>query len=126
MECACVAVNDGDYSKSISDIWRKARKSHHCGECRRQIHAGESYRIEVILCNGHVSSHKTCNDCESLKKTFFCDYVFGDIWDDFQESFPDCYEDVPWSKLALLTPAARNRVFQMIEGYWDETEDDDD
>lgn len=129
MECACVSVDVDDYeccSELISDKWHKARKDHRCCECHRTIVNGEQYRRETLSDDGKISTYKTCADCESLKGAFFCGgYLFGNVWGDFQESFSDCFEDLPWSKLPDLTPAARNRVFEMIEECWDDDDDDD-
>jgi len=86
----------------------------------------EARSRETIKFDGRLSAHKTCNDCESLKKAFFCSYIFGDVWADFQESFDYCFEGISWSKLAMLTPAARLRVLQMIEDCWDGDGDGDE
>jgi len=128
MECACININccDGE----IPDVYNArrimaARKEHKCHECGRTISPGEPYESVQMLVCGEWDGFNTCNDCLSLRDALFCgEWYHGGVLSDV-EAFVDLCgpDDLPWSKFARLTPAAKTIVFDRIEyiwGGWDE------
>lgn len=55
-------IDDCDRLQVISDVDRKAKKVHRCCECGRDIHPGETYKVEVGVTDGLVV-YKTCAHC---------------------------------------------------------------
>lgn len=122
MECACVYVDvwDGEGCMVLKAVERKARVPHRCGECQREICPGERYQDERILDDSGVCTLKTCADCMSLRNSVFCNcWIYGELWNDFSQHLRGlCDEDdVPWTKIGELTPAARDRALDMVEKY---------
>lgn len=121
MECACVHVDvwDGEGGTMLKEVERTAKKEHRCVECRRLIHQGERYQDERLLFEGAVSTLKTCRDCMSLRREMFCEcWIYGELWDAFSEYLRELDEDdVPWSKIGKLTPAARDRALERVEWH---------
>lgn len=60
----CMA-GDEDYWEFFAEGWRRARKPHPCGECRRTIDPGESYMRSVGKINGDMSCYKVCAQCRA-------------------------------------------------------------
>ncbi|MCC7126431.1 MAG: hypothetical protein IT178_16395 [Acidobacteria bacterium] len=56
-------IEDVDKLLVLSDVTRKAAKSHRCCECGRGIERGEQYRYETGVSDGRVVTHKTCAHC---------------------------------------------------------------
>ena len=121
MECSYNIEIDIDGSP---DLYTKkivtARKEHKCYECGRVVITGEQYESVRGKWEGDFETYKTCTDCLSLRDTFFNDgWGFGDIWWDFSDTLNDWDYDVPESCIAALTPAAREKVCQIIEDGWE-------
>lgn len=122
MSCSCVINDyyDGEFVTMLSEATRKARKGHKCSECGRIIQKGESYKYETFAWDGSVSTSKTCADCMSIRKEFFCTYNFGELlfelWERINEE--GCGEEFLTSQVQKLTPAARETLFEMIEQCW--------
>lgn len=123
MECNCSILVDLDYHPEANGFYRtkiiKARKTHICSECKREINPKERYEIISGVYDGVFEEYKTCMDCVSLKDSFFGSYYFTRIWEDFKENMEDCYWQVPEKCLAKLTQTARAKVCGMIEDYWE-------
>lgn len=121
VECACVHVDvwDGEGGQMLKEVERTARKKHRCVECRRVINPGERYQDERLLFEGEVSTLKTCPDCMSLRRAMFCEcWIYGELWESFFEYLNQLDEvDVPWLKIAALTPAARDKALDRVEGH---------
>ena len=120
MSCTCeIDFDYGDCGpEAFSETDRKARKEHICGECGRTIHPGETYHYESGIWEGEPKSHKTCADCLSLCDAFFCSYIYERLWEDFEQMVMDNDGNIADSRLAKLTPAAREKACTIIEGAW--------
>ena len=120
MDCSCVAVDIGiDYCPFSTRVHYTARKKHKCNECGRNIIKGESYE-RITLFYPEIMTQKTCEDCLSIRETFFCDgFYFDSIIDDMRQHVEDCNAEMPWAKLSKLTPAARAKVCEFVEDYWE-------
>lgn len=118
MECACIEATGDDYAESTHTNILTARKPYKCGECYRQIQPGEQYEMCTMLFEGDWSRCKTCLDCRSVTNAFFCGFTFKTVWQDLENSFRDSSGRFPEDKVHLLTPAAREKVFMLIEDIW--------
>lgn len=105
----------------LSHGWRKARKEHKCSECGRTINPGESYYFESFCFDGEMQSHKTCQDCLSVRSSFFGNgYVYGRIWSDLQDHIGNCRGDIGEIHIKCLTPHARDKVCDIIQEQYDQ------
>ena len=127
MDCAC-SIDSGDYDGDPSDfdidLRPKARIQHKCHECGRIIEPGEVYSLEKGKYDGRFYAYKICLDCISLRKTFFCSFTYGEIWSDMREHISESKGEILDSRILQLTPRAREMVFERIEEYWDEMDEE--
>ena len=130
MECTCFSSDCDGYVTMLAEHRRKARKAHKCGECLGAIYPGQTYLEERYLFDGVVTTHRTCECCESIRKHLYCQYTYGDVWsglrDNIHYAIHYSVDDVPWSKIAQLTPAARDSVLMSIEELWGEADYEED
>ena len=74
-----------DYDDSpvfFAEVWRRARVSHVCCECRGIINPGEDYQTLSGKWDGGVLSYKTCAACVDLRDSMnavVC-VPIGDLW----------------------------------------------
>ena len=125
MSCTCEI--DGDFYGNAPTVFteanRKARKQHVCCECFRKIESGETYRDESGMWGGEFRTYKTCADCLSVRDVYFCSWTYGEIWEDVHglivdsdgQSFLD-------ARLGKVTPAARAKICEQVEQWWEENE----
>ena len=129
MECSCICVNA---ARSAEDVWFKPReqsanKTHRCCECCRDIKKGELYNYETCVWEGSFMSFKTCNDCFSIRKSFFCDgWIYETMMEYLREHIKDSGGQISSDCLVGLTTGAKDIVFEMIEEVWDRESDWDD
>ena len=117
MGCSCITVDYDDGPEFYSEYnVKKARKDHHCCECRGTIKKGDSYEVIAGMWEGDFQIYKTCLDCQSIRKEFFCGgaFVFGEILNDLKESLYYAW-DVDLCCLNGLTPGARDRVMGILD-----------
>jgi hypothetical protein len=108
---------------------RTADHAAYCDECGRSIEPGEQYEhvrypeAEETGDTGHLS----CADCLSLRKEFFRTYIYGSLRSEMVEFIGAGadWQDIPYDRLAKLTPAAREWVCGLIEAEWAEQDVDD-
>jgi len=118
-DCGCVVADDYDGPEFYSETMRKARKEHRCTECRRIIEHGEHYEYVTGKWDGEFSEHKTCPDCLSIRKAFFCKgwghgAIYEDLWDHIYYMDGSVSSDC----IVPLTATARECVCAMIEEAW--------
>lgn len=129
MECACFSSDNDDYVTMLATNKRRAAKGHRCSECLGTIFPGQTYLEERYLFDGTVETHKTCTCCESVRDNLLCQFTFGAIWFELRDHLYEAISgeyDLPWSKLAGLTPLAQANVLLMIEEIWQDAEDNGD
>jgi hypothetical protein len=98
---------------------RTSVKEHICTECGRTIFKGERYLIEVGAWDGNISTFKTCDDCRSIRCSFFCaGFLYGFMISDLEEHIRDYRGEIGEIHISCLTPAARDRVCDLIEKEW--------
>lgn len=120
MDCTCAASSAEDFSSTLlSKKVVTARKPHKCGECRDTISPGEKYECYTGVSDGYFFTAKTCLDCLSLRKAFFCNgYIFEGMIEELEEHVRECGGDISESVIAGLTPGARETLCGMIEELW--------
>jgi hypothetical protein len=127
MECSTVYCDGDEYCIILNETRRKARKTHKCTECRREILRGEKYLDERILFEGTVETYKTCDDCKSIRDHFFTDgWMYGEIRYMLREHISYSEGDVSESCISGLTPGAQAVVCDLIEKCNREDEEDDE
>lgn len=126
MECSCIWVNQ---DRDIDGAWfeprtPKALKSHRCCECHRKIKKGESYNCESGVWGGSFMSFKTCSDCLSIRKSFFCDgWIYESMMEYLKEHIGEAGGQISSDCITPLTSRAKDIVFGMIEEVWDREND---
>lgn len=84
----CMADGGWDGPDFMQATKLKARKAHKCGECRREIAAGETYERTVSIYDGTASTYKTCSHCLVIADWLSenCDgYIYSQVIEDFEE-----------------------------------------
>jgi hypothetical protein len=125
MSCSCEIEVDHDGGPQFcQEINRKARKEHTCCECHRTITIGEYYEYVSGCWDGYFSKYKTCLDCVSVRKAFFCSYIYTMIWEDLANEFCS-YPELPSAEcMMMLTKPAKDKVCDLLESYLDEDDND--
>ena len=126
-ECSCIYVGDYDGPSMHSKSHRKARKTHQCSECERNILPGEEYEYVFGVWAGDTNQFKTCLDCLSVRDSFFCEgIVYGGIWELVPEHILELNGEVSSDCIVPLTPRAREIICELIEEQWRIWDDDED
>lgn len=106
-ECVC----DGDYPEVYERRLQKARKTHKCDECWREIKPGEQYEYTFSVLGGDVWPSRTCSHCLDLRD-FVVAHIPCSCWQ-HGSMIDDVMEDAKqWAHQApgLLFGAYRRRV----------------
>lgn len=124
MECACtvdVDIEFGDHMQLLSIGQHRANKEHMCNECRSTIKKGDWYHREVFKVDNDIDTHRTCEDCYSLRQVFFSSgWYYGQLWDDMEEFVAGCMGDISVECIRMLTPTARSKVLDIVERCWED------
>lgn len=115
IDCACIDSDygDGEPAEYFNDVEIKSRKQHKCCECDETIETGTIYERATGKWNGSWDTYKTCADCLSIRKAFFCSYIYGCLWTDLKEYLEpgECLD-----KLMLkITQGAREKILEIID-----------
>jgi hypothetical protein len=107
MGCAdvCLDMDYGCDNEFTVESTPRARKEHHCCECRRTIASGEVYQKVVGKSDGDFWDVITCAQCAEIRKAFVCGgWVSEQLWETIeQELFPVWATHSPIDCLAKLT-----------------------
>ena len=95
---------------------RKARKTHTCCECGRDITPGELYTYERGIWEDGPESYKTCNDCVSLRH-LIDDFVYGCLYEDLYLYVDSVDGKVPTDVLNGVTPEAKRSIEGLVIVY---------
>lgn len=122
MSCGCVYVeHDGDLGFYAGAETRKAIKEHKCVECSRTIEPGEKYEYASGCWEAGWKHFKTCSDCLSVRKEFFCGgLLFAHMYNDLYYHIEDMDGNIKSECLNKLTPRAKSKVIGMIDSYFAE------
>jgi hypothetical protein len=125
IDCTC-SISIGCYDPDpefYKEKVVKARKTHRCCECRRDIIKGETYKTISGKWDGMILMYKMCSDCKSLIENFFGRWTFEHIWEDMQEMISEQDGDINQTCVSKLTPTARGMVCDIIERIWQDREE---
>lgn len=105
----CGVCLDSGYDETptlYNDNFFKARKSHRCCECGRQIAVGSQYQRVEALWDGNFDTYKTCMDWWNIREAFRCGggFLFERLWDDLNEYKNDINFDCVKN---IKTPSAK-------------------
>lgn len=97
----------GDGWKVFSSVTRKARKTHRCAECRRDVAPGETYEYASGLPwgSGSWTTYHTCEQCvqATLWLRKYCDgYLFEMVAEDLREHVDGDEDFMRTEQLATL------------------------
>jgi hypothetical protein len=96
-----------------------ARKPHKCCECRREIAVGEKYSLDAGRWGGDWQKFRTCGDCLSIRKVFFCGgFEYETVLEHVGEHINNANGEVSSDWIVQLTPRAADMIFNMIEDVW--------
>ena len=118
--CSCIySEGDGEYCTNFIMRTPVARKEHICNECGCKIKPGNKYFHERLVYNGDFDTQRTCIDCMSCRKVFFCTYSYGTLWEEMEYHI-EC-EDGQISSESILacTLVARNKIIDLIDQLWE-------
>lgn len=84
----CMADYCDGYSIVLRDRNHRARKTHRCSECYRDILAGENYNVMCCIFDDSMDIYKTCQHCQIVKSWLQkqCGgYLFQGVYEDIDE-----------------------------------------
>jgi hypothetical protein len=89
-------IDDADPSTFSSDVVLRAKKEHVCSECRRVIHASETYTRSVVFFDGTARTYKRCSHCnlgaEWLEK--HCGgWLYSEVKTELEEHYREGYRE---------------------------------
>jgi len=118
--CSCLVSGGVDECVTLLRVTNPiARKSHTCMECNRDIPKGEKYYSENFVYEGDFSWHKTCDDCMSIRELFGgCGFMYTRVIRDLEDMIDNCGGQIFCNDFRELTPAAREKVINMVEAQW--------
>ena len=123
MECGISIDSSDEVGTTLQHKMVKARKPHLCGECGQEISKGDDYEIYTSALDGKISRERTCKTCVCLRDAFFSSWDFGTVREDLREHIRFVLGGhVPSECILSLTDEARDIVFELIEGAWEEQE----
>jgi hypothetical protein len=96
---------------------RAASKDHRCYECGAAICKGSSFAYHTLFGFRSARNFRICYDCQSVIWRFFGDgWWFGSVWNDLYNYLEENWQDdLPSSCIVKLTPAARDKVCDILE-----------
>jgi hypothetical protein len=94
MSDECGVSFDCDYDNDnafCSETWRRARKPHHCGECRQTIQPKQRYLRVVGKADGEIWTAVLCEPCNEILHEFSSGaWSFGgEVWENFATVWSD-------------------------------------
>lgn len=81
------SIDDAEPCEFLHEVRRRAKKTHRCGECAREISAGEVYEVAVGRWDD-FNVHKTCAQCISARDWLMqeCNgWMYGGVAEDLIE-----------------------------------------
>ena len=126
-DCSCVYVGECEEIEALTHKKRVAHKTYMCSECNSDIHVGQTYEYFHGVFYGKFYTYRTCLDCLSVQKSFFCKgRVFRGTWEMLEDHIYGMDGQISSDCLVPLTKPARDKVCDKIEDYWEKWEDDDE
>lgn len=127
MDCGCIYVDVDTPPSFHHEKMVRAMKEHRCCECGRTITPGERYEKVAGVWDGEFNTYKTCDDCLSIRDSFFCDgWGYTSIYEHLYQHICDMKGRIGEECILSLTPCARDLVFNAIEETWHEMDLDEE
>lgn len=89
----CINVEHDGAAEVYSQVLRRARKEHDCGECADTIMPGDLYEHFSGLWEHGWETHKTCARCVNVRNDYFDSWIFTMLGEDFLEAHGFDYRD---------------------------------
>jgi hypothetical protein len=126
MNCAVFYPQaEGAEAEHVMTQTRVAAKPGVCCECGR-IDPGQLYEQTTGRWGDEWSCFKTCSVCREVRKAFFGDWTFGQLWEDVSRVIlANNGENLPWRRIGSLSAPARARMIEAIEEGWREISEND-
>lgn len=83
-------LDDGEAASLWSWKFPKARKSHRCDTCGKEITRGERYGVLFSIFEGSCSTAKQCLECKKTGEVFGQDHRFTPHPDSLFEALQEC------------------------------------
>ena len=121
MECSCSAsvCDEGEGYWNSREMG--AAKPHKCCECGEYINKGDMFIFGTYIEPGiRIDNSITCMTCKDIEDSFFknghyvgqmLDNLFDYLWDSWGG------HDLPSNCISKLTPAARDRVCDILQKF---------
>jgi hypothetical protein len=123
MDCACeIEAGYGEAPSFAKETKPTAKKEHVCSECGGPILPGEQYERVTGKYDGDFFIHKICPHCLSIIDVFFCSFCLGCMKDEIEVLIDETKGEILDSRILKLTQGGREKVFKMIEDYWEQEE----
>ncbi len=124
--CSCIYSGGSDnwpvYFWSTEPM---ARKEHKCHECKVVIPPGEKYHRDSGKWEKKFYTFKVCFTCREITNAFFCEgFAYGKVLDDLYEHIQEHNGQISEKCIANLSPAAREKVCELIEDHWEGAEEE--
>jgi hypothetical protein len=84
----CMIDNCDGFAVVLHSRQQRARITHRCTECRREIGPGETYLVERTVFEGEATSHKFCAHCQEVRAYLLAEcsgFAYGQIEEDIRE-----------------------------------------
>lgn len=111
--------DNGEYSAEFhSEVTRKARKRHKCGECERFIEPGENYERVVGKWDGEISTYLTCEHCVAARGWLSHEcggWLYEMVEEDLQEHVPKIRGAKGYIELLRLVIGMKNSWKKFFE-----------
>jgi len=107
-----VDSTDGEVSAFYNAKIVTARKEYTCVECKKAILPGQQYERAIGKWCGRIETVRTCGICLEVRREFFCTWVHGCMWADFEVAVEE--EDFDLSHLDKLSKAAIDAVSEHL------------
>lgn len=126
-KCSCVFVDNTEVVTCLEQKIKKANRKYICVECGCIIEKGDKYEYyRSIYCN-IFDTYKTCLDCLSVRKEFFCEgFEFYSMWDLVHEHIYGLDGEISSDCIVNLTKKARDKICDIIDGYWEDYYDEEE
>ena len=103
------ASDDADPVEFFNVTTPRARKEHHCHECRDRILPGETYHRVAYKFEGDLGCDRVCDPCWEAMQEFEYRIFGGDFWAEMREAW-DGGAHVTACVTRLTTVAAKMRM----------------
>lgn len=107
----CIGTTNNEPAEFYREFRPKARVSHKCCECGREIPIGATYFRAVGCWDGVINTYRQCLICREIQHVFSCGsgWTFETLWEDLEYVFDrltvrsPCFNALSMEARAYLT-----------------------